>query len=74
MPALTNPLQKLAVILIALSIVTGFLSSLKDGLGIIQHQQTALLTQIIHQQRDALVNLIGQVVDLLVREEQNPIG
>src|SRR3954469_11119608 len=53
MARLANPLQQIAIALIARAIMARILARLQDRLGVVQHNQGAPVTQRLHHLADA---------------------
>src|SRR5438105_3099818 len=69
MPGFSYALNESSVPFVALSILTGTVTSLQNSLYIIQYQQTAVVSQILKQQCYLAVCILREVNALLVREK-----
>ena len=65
MPALANPLEQLAVALIAGQVVAGTLAC-QHRLKVVEHQQAALPAQVFQQQSQLLVFISWQFVRVMM--------
>ncbi|HEY6542940.1 MAG TPA: hypothetical protein VIZ18_18505, partial [Ktedonobacteraceae bacterium] len=56
-----QPLEQSSIAFVSLPVVTSAPAALQHRLEIVQHQETAMLTQRLKKERDLLVYLIWQV-------------